>query len=69
LASFVLVHGAWHGGWSFDPVTERLRTAGHKVIAPDLPGMGDDEQALRAVTLAGWGTFIADCCRSLKTAN
>jgi len=66
LASFVLVHGAWHGGWSFDPVAERLRAAGHTVIAPDLPGMGGDEQALRAVTLAGWGAFIAEHCRILR---
>lgn len=66
MAGFVLVHGAWHGGCSFDPVSERLGAAGHHVLAPDLPGMGGDGEALRAVTLAGWGAFIADCCRTLK---
>jgi hypothetical protein len=27
--TFVLVHGAWHGGWCWRRVAERLRGAGH----------------------------------------
>jgi len=64
MASFVLIHGSWHGGWCFDAVRHRLEAAGHEVIAPDLPGMGGDEAALGAVTLDGWATFVADLCRS-----
>jgi len=41
-----------------------LEAAGHTVVAPDLPGMGGDETALGAVTLAGWAEFAADLCRS-----
>jgi pimeloyl-ACP methyl ester carboxylesterase len=66
MAGFVLIHGAWHGGWCFDPVAEILRRRGHKVLAPDLPGMGGDEAALRAVTLKGWGEFAAEECRKLR---
>jgi pimeloyl-ACP methyl ester carboxylesterase len=49
MASFVLVHGSWHGGWCFDAVKALLEAEGHEVIAPDLPGMGGDEAALRGV--------------------
>jgi pimeloyl-ACP methyl ester carboxylesterase len=66
MAGFVLIHGSWHGGWCFDEVTRRLEAAGHTVVAPTLPGMGGDEAALRAVTLAGWGAFAAQECRALK---
>lgn len=62
MATFVLVHGSWHGGWSFDLVRARLEAAGHEVLAPDLPGMGGDEAQLRATTLQGWADFIAGLC-------
>ena len=39
-APFVLVHGAWHGAWSWDELAPLLRQAGHHVEAPDLPGHG-----------------------------
>jgi pimeloyl-ACP methyl ester carboxylesterase len=37
VTTFALVHGAWHGGWAFDPVVEHLTAAGHRAVAPDLP--------------------------------
>jgi pimeloyl-ACP methyl ester carboxylesterase len=41
---FVLIHGAWHGGWCWDKVIQALTKAGHTAEAPTLPGMnpGDD---------------------------
>ena len=36
MAIFALVHGAWHGGWAWDPVAEELRSRGQSVLAPDL---------------------------------
>ena len=39
-ANFVLVHGAWHGGWAWQPVAQRLRSAGHRVTTPTLTGLG-----------------------------
>ncbi len=50
--NFVLVHGAWHGGWAWQPVASRLRAAGHRVWAPTCPGLGVDDDP-RGVTLAG----------------
>lgn len=40
MATYVLIHGAWHGGWCWKHVTERLRAAGHVVHAPTLTGNG-----------------------------
>lgn len=63
MATFILIHGSWHGGWCFDAVREQLEAAGHGVVAPDLPGMGGSEDELGAVTLQGWADFAADLCR------
>lgn len=63
MATFVLIHGSWHGGWCFDEVKKLLEAQGHEVIAPDLPGMGGSEDELAAVTLAGWGDFAVEQCR------
>ena len=38
--TFVLVHGAWHGGWCWRRVAETLRAKGHTVFAPTLTGKG-----------------------------
>ncbi len=41
MATYVLVHGACHGGWCWRRVAELLRAAGHEVFAPTLTGLGD----------------------------
>jgi pimeloyl-ACP methyl ester carboxylesterase len=41
MAAFVLVPGAWHGGWSYRKVAKILRTAGHDVFTPTLSGVGE----------------------------
>ena len=38
MATFVLIHGAFSGGWSWDKVKPYMEKAGHKVLTPDLPG-------------------------------
>jgi pimeloyl-ACP methyl ester carboxylesterase len=38
-ATFVLVHGAWHGGWCWRRVADRLTAKGHYVVAPTLSGV------------------------------
>jgi pimeloyl-ACP methyl ester carboxylesterase len=40
-STFVLIHGAWHGGWSWQRVVEILQRAGHTVLAPTLSGVGE----------------------------
>jgi pimeloyl-ACP methyl ester carboxylesterase len=64
MSIFVLIHGAWHGGWSFDTIRPLLEAEGHKVLAPDLPGMGGSSAELAAVTLPGWADYVADLCRA-----
>jgi len=50
--TFVLVHGAYHGGWCWKFVTEILESKGHKVYAPSLSGNGDRTHLLsNALTL------------------
>ena len=39
-ASFILVHGAWHGAWCWDQTARLLRSEGHSVSAPTLAGLG-----------------------------
>jgi hypothetical protein len=41
MTNFVLLHGAYQGGWIFNPVAERLRAHGHLVFAPTLDGCGE----------------------------
>jgi pimeloyl-ACP methyl ester carboxylesterase len=41
MATFVLVHGAWHGGWCWSDVATELRAAGHGVLAPTLSGVAE----------------------------
>ena len=40
-ATFVLVHGAWHGGWCYARVAEILRVRGHRVFTPTMTGLGE----------------------------
>lgn len=40
-ATYVLVHGAWHGGWCWARVRDRLNAAGNRVFTPTLTGLAD----------------------------
>jgi len=42
LNTFFLVHGAWTGGWCWEKLRPLLEAEGHTVIAPDMPGHGED---------------------------
>lgn len=46
MATFVLIHGAWHGGWCWARVAPLLRAAGHAVYAPTLTGLGERSHLL-----------------------
>lgn len=41
MATFVIVHGAFGGGWEWTPVAQALRELGHDVFTPTLTGMGE----------------------------
>jgi pimeloyl-ACP methyl ester carboxylesterase len=52
MSTFVLVHGAWHGGWCYKRVAVLLRKAGHEVYTPTLTGLGERSHLMSpAVTL------------------
>ncbi|MGZ0244868.1 MAG: alpha/beta fold hydrolase, partial [Alphaproteobacteria bacterium] len=46
MASFVLVHGAWHGGWCWRDVRRVLEEHGHTVFTPTLTGLGERSHLL-----------------------
>jgi pimeloyl-ACP methyl ester carboxylesterase len=48
MTTFVLLHGAYQGGWIWNPVTERLRAQGHLVFAPTLDGCAERAPQVRA---------------------
>ena len=39
--TFLLVHGAWHGGWCWRRVADLMESRGHKVFAPTMTGLGE----------------------------
>jgi AraC-like DNA-binding protein len=39
--TFVLVHGAWHGGWCYRHTAAALRKMGHEVFTPTHTGVGE----------------------------
>src|SRR5262245_14066504 len=47
MATFVLVHGSYQGGWIWRRVASRLRTAGHLVYSPTLDGCAERRTTLR----------------------
>jgi pimeloyl-ACP methyl ester carboxylesterase len=46
MASFVLVHGSWHGSWCWKRVRNALQAAGHDVFTPTLTGVADRSHLL-----------------------
>lgn len=56
--TFVLVHGAWHGGWCWRRVADDLQARGHKVFTPTLTGLADRSHLMSASI--NLDTHIAD---------
>ena len=61
MANIVLIHGAYQGGWIWQPVARQLRAAGHNVYAPSLDGCADRSSQLRpGIDTETHGQEIAD---------
>jgi len=60
MARFVLVHGAFGGAWSWEPVVGPLEAAGHAVETLDLPGGGDDATPLEEITLESCAARVCE---------
>jgi len=64
VATFVLVHGAWHGGWCWGQVAGILRGRGHTVLTPTQTGLGERSHLIsKSITL---DTFVDDIVNVLK---
>jgi pimeloyl-ACP methyl ester carboxylesterase len=61
MASYVLIHGAYQGGWIWAPTAARLRALGHTVYAPSLDGCGERRHQLRpGITTESHAVEIAE---------
>jgi pimeloyl-ACP methyl ester carboxylesterase len=61
MATFVLVHGSYQGGWIWQRVAKRLRAAGHEVYTPSLDGCAERRQQVRpGIDATSQGEEIAD---------
>ena len=60
MATYVLVHGAYQGGWIWKPVVDRLRASGHRVYAPTLDGCAERHHLVRpGITVATHAQEVA----------
>jgi len=64
MATFVLIHGAWHGAWCWRRVARLLTRAGHEVFIPTLTGLCERSHLLTpALDL---DTHILDVVNEMK---
>jgi hypothetical protein len=62
--TFVLIHGAWHGGWCWRRVSDLLEKKGHKVFSPTPTGVGERSHLLSKD--ANLDTHITDIVNLVK---
>jgi len=67
MTTYVLVHGAWHGGWCWRKVRAALAAGGNEVHAPTLTGLG--ERAHLASRETGLDTHVADVLGVLEAED
>lgn len=68
MTTFVMVHGAFCGGWAFDDFRGPFEARGDRVLAPDLRGHGPADRggALIGVSMTDYARDIADLCNGLE---
>jgi pimeloyl-ACP methyl ester carboxylesterase len=64
MTTFVLVAGAWLGGWAWQPVARRLRASGHDVHPVTLTGLGERSHLARPEV--DLGTHVADVANLIE---
>ena len=65
--TYVLVHGAWHGGWVWRDVSNLLASYGHNVTSPTLTGLG--ERSHLAFDGVGLDTHVNDIVQHIQMEN
>jgi pimeloyl-ACP methyl ester carboxylesterase len=64
MATYLLVHGSWHGAWCWEEVIPLLKNKNHQVFAPDLPGHGNNPAPLKGIN---FNSYVA-CLSQLMDA-
>jgi len=59
---FVLIHGAWHGGWCWEEVIKELERAGHTAEAPTMPGHQPEDDRSQIT----FGDYVDQIVRLLR---
>lgn len=68
--TFVLVHGAWHGGWSYRHTAAALRKMGHEVFTPTHTGVGERaHHATENITLETHIRDVAGCIEAEELSD
>jgi pimeloyl-ACP methyl ester carboxylesterase len=67
MATFVLIHGAWHGSWCFNAAAALLRERGHVVYSPTLTGLAERRHLLSAQVSVH--THISDVASLIETED
>lgn len=67
MATFVLVHGGWHGAWCWERLIPLLQAAGHRVFAPTMTGFA--ERANLLTPEVGISTHIQDIVQVIENHN
>lgn len=65
MSQFLLVHGASGGAWCWHKLMPELERRGHRALAIDLPGHGEDKTPLAKVNLAAYAERVADTLKKL----
>ncbi len=60
MSTFIMIHGAWHGGWCWHKVVAQLEAAGHIALAPDLPGHGDDATPIAGLHISDYAQRVCE---------
>jgi pimeloyl-ACP methyl ester carboxylesterase len=60
MANFMLIHGAWHGGWCWHKLVAELSRRGHRALAPDLQAHGHDATPRDRVTLDAYADSVIE---------
>jgi len=66
MSTYLLVHGAWVGGWSWEKVVPLLEAKGHNVQVIDLPGHGTDKTPVNEVTLQAYTDRVCQVLDGLE---
>lgn len=66
MATFLLIHGAWHGSWCWEKIIPNLQSEGHIILSPDLPGRGCCKIPHSKIQLSTYVDFLKDLVKEVS---